>query len=78
MKPGCYRQTRQLSLRMTVVISPTMVLCLPALFCVGAAEPAAARPFIWVTDADRTSILAKIDSQPWSRAAFEAMKARVL
>ncbi len=36
-----------------------------------------ARPMIWVTAADRAPILAKIESQPWARACFEAMKARV-
>jgi hypothetical protein len=35
------------------------------------------RPFIWVTPADRPAILEKIETQPWARAAFEAMRLRV-
>ncbi len=34
------------------------------------------RPSIWVTPADRESILAKIDTQPWARAQFDALKER--
>ena len=41
------------------------------------APPPSARPLIWVTAADRAPILAKIESQPWARAAFDAMKERV-
>ena len=32
---------------------------------------------IWVTAADRAPILAKIESQPWAKTCFEAMKDRV-
>jgi len=35
------------------------------------------RPMIWVTPAERAPILAKIQSQPWAKAAFDAMKDRV-
>ena len=42
-----------------------------------AAAPPVARPIIWVTAADRAPILAKIESQPWARASFAAMQARV-
>jgi len=35
------------------------------------------RPMIWVTDAERTPILNKIESQAWAREAFTAMQARV-
>jgi hypothetical protein len=42
-----------------------------------AAAPAPARPMIWVTPADRAPILKKIETQPWARTVFAAMKARV-
>ncbi len=42
-----------------------------------ASAPEAVRPMIWVTDADRAAIVAKIESQPWAKACFDAMKARV-
>ncbi len=42
-----------------------------------AAEPEVVRPLIWVTPADRAPILKKIESQPWAKAVFEAMQARV-
>ncbi len=32
---------------------------------------------IWGTDADRAPILAKIESQPWAKACFDAMRERV-
>jgi hypothetical protein len=38
---------------------------------------AADRPLIWATAAERPAILAKIESQPWARAVFAAMQARV-
>lgn len=38
---------------------------------------APARPLIWATAADHAAILAKIETQPWARACFDAMKARV-
>ncbi|MDP3069509.1 MAG: heparinase II/III family protein [Opitutaceae bacterium] len=52
---------------------------LPWLFvaCTGAAADAPLRPMIWVTSADRTPILAKIETQPWARTVFTAMQDRV-
>lgn len=35
------------------------------------------RPMIWATDADRAPVLEKIETQPWARACFDAMKERV-
>ena len=46
-------------------------------FAQSAPAPTPARPMIWVTPADRAPILQKIAQQPWARAAFDAMKARV-
>ncbi len=37
----------------------------------------ATRPMIWANAADRASILAKIETQPWAQTVFTAMKARV-
>lgn len=49
------------------------LVCLP--FVVSAAETT--RPMIWASAADRAPILAKIESQPWARTCFDAMKERV-
>lgn len=35
------------------------------------------RPFIWVDESDRASILEKIESQPWAATLFETMKSAV-
>jgi len=43
----------------------------------GAAGSEIVRPMIWVTPTDRAPILAKIESQPWAKASFAAMQARV-
>ena len=55
---------------------PIVLVLLTATWAIAAAPPPA-RPMIWVTAADRAPILAKIESQPWARAAFTAMKERV-
>lgn len=34
------------------------------------------RPSIWVSSADRDAILRKIDTQPWARSQFEALRTR--
>jgi hypothetical protein len=39
--------------------------------------PATVRPMIWVHPGDRAEILQKIETQPWAKNVFEAMKARV-
>jgi hypothetical protein len=41
-----------------------------------AAAPPHERPLIWVRSSDRAEILAKIESQPWARQQFLALKAR--
>ncbi len=50
-------------------------LLLSALCYATAAE--VAHPMIWATDADRAAILAKIETQPWAKTVFTAMKERV-
>jgi hypothetical protein len=42
-----------------------------------ATSAATSRPMIWVTPADRPTILEKIQNQTWARTAFEAMQERV-
>ena len=42
-----------------------------------ATPPAPTRPLIWVTPADRAAVLAKIESQPWAKAAFAQLKQQV-
>ncbi|MSU53895.1 MAG: hypothetical protein EXS41_10990 [Opitutaceae bacterium] len=44
---------------------------------VATAFSATARPMIWVTADDRPEILVKIETQPWARTVFAAMKDRV-
>lgn len=38
---------------------------------------ASQRPFIWVDDSDRASVLEKIDQQPWAAQLYQRMKAGV-
>jgi len=56
---------------------PLLTLCAFTPFSIAANRSEPTRPLIWVAPADRAPILAKIDSQPWAKAAFDAMKARV-
>ncbi|MEO6750384.1 MAG: hypothetical protein ABIZ04_01310, partial [Opitutus sp.] len=54
------------------------VACLLLAPILSAAETAPpVRPMIWVQPADRAEILHKIETQPWARDVFDAMKARV-
>ncbi|MEO7600350.1 MAG: hypothetical protein ABIV50_15560, partial [Opitutus sp.] len=57
---------------LAALISVSAVLVLSPL----AAAPVE-RPLIWVTPADRASILAKIETAPWARTAFERLQAQV-
>lgn len=59
---------------MKTILSLTCLL-LSTLCSARAAE--VARPMIWVTDADRAAILAKIETKPWAKTVFAAMKDRV-
>ncbi len=74
------RKARHISNATIGTIEPCVFLFLFLIVLPGfarAADSAPARPMIWVTPADRAPILAKIEAQPWARAAFDAMQARV-
>lgn len=55
---------------------PLLALVLASTF-LSATFAAPVRPNIWATPADRAPVLAKIETQPWAQACFDAMKARV-
>ncbi len=58
-------------LRVLALFSAALLGPLPA------ADTITTRPMIWATAADRASILAKIETQPWAQTVFSATKARV-